>query len=66
MRNTRKIPLCQRNHIKLAIYISIFLIQIIELIASFESEIHRGSISQQSGANFPGKFREVTRHVSIN
>lgn len=43
----------------------IFWIQIIELIASFESEIHSRSISQQGGANSAGKFKEVKQVMSV-
>ena len=43
----------------------IFWIQIIELIASLESEIHSGSISQQGGANYGGKFKEVKQVMSV-
>ena len=60
----KKSPLHHRNHTKLTI-ILIFWIQIIELIASFESEIDKGSISLQGG-NSQGKFKEVASHVSVN
>ena len=43
----------------------IFWIQIIELIDSLESEFHSGSISQQGGANYGGKFKEVKQVMSV-
>lgn len=43
----------------------IFWIQIIELIASLECEIHSGSISQQGGANYGGKFKEVKQVMLV-